>query len=48
MKMVIVTLSCYVEGTEKSYDMEMPGQIAAKTLTAHICQIGRASCRERV
>lgn len=38
MKMVIVTLSCYADGTEKSYDMEMPCQIAARPLTAHICQ----------
>ena len=38
MKMVIVTLSCTSEGAEKSYDMEMPCQIAVKPLTAHILQ----------
>ena len=38
MKMVIVTLSFVTGGAEKSYDMEMPCQVNAKALTAHICQ----------
>ena len=38
MKMVIVTLSHSTAGSEISYDMEMPTQIAVKPLTSHICQ----------
>lgn len=38
MKMVIVTLSFVSGGAEKSYDMEMPCQVNAKSLTANICQ----------
>lgn len=38
MNMVIVTLSTVVAGAEKSYDMEMPCQVPAKTLATHICQ----------
>lgn len=38
MKMVIVTLSYYGGSGETSYDMEMPCQVPARPLIAHICQ----------
>lgn len=38
MKMVIVTLSCFTGSGEISYDMEMPCQVPARPLIAHICQ----------
>lgn len=38
MKMVIVTLSFYAGSRETSYDMEMPCQVPARSLIAHICQ----------
>ena len=38
MKMIIVTLSYYTGSGETSYDMEMPCQVPARLLIAHICQ----------
>lgn len=38
MKMVIVTLTCTAAAAEKSYDLEMPCQVPARPLIAHICQ----------
>ena len=38
MKMVIVTLSYDTGSGETSYDMEMPCQVPARPLIAHICQ----------
>lgn len=38
MNMVIVSLTYTAAGTSRTYDMEMPCHIPAKTLAEHICQ----------
>lgn len=38
VKTVIVTLSFYYSNGERSYDMEIPCNVPAKTLIVHICR----------
>ena len=44
MNMIIVTLTFTAGGEAISYDMEMPCQVPARTLIAHICQTVNLYC----